>query len=396
MLRSLFKQSSIYFIALIGGKALTTLAWIVFARIFTPELTGGIIFYVTIIEVATFIADFGLNQWYMKHADEEDERIVYQHVINTRMLTLVISMASVSVLLLFNKTFAFTPSLICITALIPEAFLSIGDSYFLRKKQSYRIALKSIISTIIFLTGILFFKEHLTFTAIILLYSVSRTIVCVWYFPWNITNKMHIISIRQMIKILSSSSAYALLILSSYLYARGDSLIIGYSAGAAALSLYGLSYRYLEGLSLFPSALTQNLFPLSAKKSGIPKDKLIKMTLFMAIFGILAGLGLYASADLLIMILGPQYVSAAPILRIFSIVLFLFFLNAPIATVVQSSKYVKKFLPYGIANTVGNLLLNIMIVPIYGIHGAAWVMAVTETTGLIINLYFVRKVYQSN
>jgi O-antigen/teichoic acid export membrane protein len=70
MLRSLFKQSSVYFIALIGGKALTTLAWIIFARLFTQEFTGGIIFFVTLIEITTFIADFGLNQWYMKHADD--------------------------------------------------------------------------------------------------------------------------------------------------------------------------------------------------------------------------------------------------------------------------------------------------------------------------------------
>jgi O-antigen/teichoic acid export membrane protein len=62
---------------------------------------------------------------------------------------------------------------------------------------------------------------------------------------------------------------------------------------------------------------------------------------------------------------------------------------------VQSSKYVQNFLPFGIANTVGNLILNILVVPIYGIHGAAWVMAVTETTGLIINIYFAQKLYKS-
>lgn len=395
MLRSLFKQSSIYFIALIGGKALTTLAWIIFARFFTPAFTGEIIFFVTLIEITTFIADFGLNQWYMKHADDGDEKTIYQHVINTRFLTLAISALVLSGVLFFTKTFNFTSSLICVMTLLPEAFLSIGDSYYLRKKQSYRIALKSILSTILFLFGFFIFKDNHTLSLIVLIYSVSRTLVCMWYFPWNMTNKIRLIRVENMIRILSSSSAYALLILSSYLYARGDSIIIGYIAGPVALSLYGLSYRFLEGLSLFPSALTQNLFPISARKEGVSKEQLFKMILFMTSIGVIAGIFLFIGAEILVMILGDKYYAAVPVLRIFAIVLFFYFINAPIATVVQSSIYVKKFLPFGIANTAGNLLLNILVVPMYGIHGAAWVMAFTETTGLIINIYFAQKLYKS-
>lgn len=393
MLRSLFKQSSIYFVALVGGKALTTLTWIIFARIFTPEMTGSIIFFVTLIEVTTFISDFGLNQWYLKHADDTDEKKVYQQIISTRILTLIISMICLCFFLFITKTFVSTITIICIFALLPEAFLSIGDSYYLRKKQSYRIALKGILSTILFLSGLFILKNNVSFLSIVSLYVVSRITIAAWYFPWTYIKGITVMSITQMLKILSSSSAYALLIVSSYLYARGDSLIIGYIAGASALSLYGLAYRYLEGLSLFSSALTQNLFPISAKKAGISKSQVYIMTLAMGGAGIIVSLGVYIAADILIMILGPQYTTAVPVLRIFSIVLFLFFINAPIATVVQSSKYVKNFLPYGIANTVGNLLLNILIVPIYGIQGAAWVMALTEATGFFINLYFLKKVY---
>ncbi len=393
MLRSLFKQSSIYFVALVGGKALTTLTWIIFARIFTPEMTGSIIFFVTLIEVTTFISDFGLNQWYLKHADDTDEKKVYQQIISTRILTLIISMICLCFFLFITKTFVSTITIICIFALLPEAFLSIGDSYYLRKKQSYRIALKGILSTILFLSGLFILKNNVSFLSIVSLYVVSRITIAAWYFPWTYIKGITVMSITQMLKILSSSSAYALLIVSSYLYARGDSLIIGYIAGASALSLYGLAYRYLEGLSLFSSALTQNLFPISAKKAGISKSQVYIMTLAMGGAGIIVSLGVYIAADVLIMILGPQYTTAVPVLRIFSIVLFLFFINAPIATVVQSSKYVKNFLPYGIANTVGNLLLNILIVPIYGIQGAAWVMALTEATGFFINLYFLKKVY---
>ena len=44
---------------------------------------------------------------------------------------------------------------------------------------------------------------------------------------------------------------------------------------------------------------------------------------------------------------------------------------------------------------VFNLALNIVFIPNYGIIAAAWIMAITEVTGFIINLIFVKKLYQA-
>lgn len=91
--------------------------------------------------------------------------------------------------------------------------------------------------------------------------------------------------------------------------------------------------------------------------------------------------------------MGPAYAAGIPILKILSIVVFLFFFNAPLATFIQSSSLLKKFLPFGIGNTVLNIILNIALIPLYGIQAAAWNMVVTETLGAMINVYFVQKIY---
>lgn len=395
MLRSLFKQSSIYFVGLVAGKLLGTIAWIIIARIFTKELTGEVIFFVTLLELTTFIADFGLNQWYLKHAEDHDEKKAYQKVIGTRILTLFLSMIVLTIFLTVSHTFEVTVIEIFILTLIPEALLSIGDSYFLKKKQSYLIAFKGISSILFFFVWLVLFTNNHTFSTIAFMYFVSTAVTLLWFFPWKMIQGIELISMKEAITVLKASSAYALLIVTSYIYARGDSLIVGYIAGPAALGLYGLAYRYLDGLSLFPSALTQNLFPISAKKTGIHHMHLFKMTVTMTTLGIIAGLFLYFCADILIMLLGSQYMQAVPVLRIFAIVLVLYFVNAPLSTVVQSSKFVHSFLPFGITNTVLNLFLNILFVPIYGIYAAAWIMVVTEITGLIINLIFIKKLYNN-
>lgn len=396
MLQSLFKQSSIYFIGLIAGKALTTLTWIMIARMLTPPLTGQFILYMTLLELTTLFSDFGLIQWYLKQVEYHDKIELFQKIINARIFTLLVSIVCLGLFLFMTNTFSINISLILLISLIPIALHSVSDAYFLHQKKSHIIALKSIVYNLTFLVGIYIFRDMLSLSNMVVICLVGLLFTTVFFFPWHMVINFKFASFKHSIKILGSSSVYALLILTSYAYSRGDSLVINYLAGSSALAIYALAYRFLESLSLFPTAINRILFPISAKTSGVSEQQLIKITLTMTVIGIITALCLFISADVLIAILGPQYSNALPILRIFSLVSFLFFINAPIATVVQSSKYVKNFLPYGIANTVGNLLLNLMIVPIYGIQGAAWVMAITETTGFLINLFFVRKLYQSN
>jgi O-antigen/teichoic acid export membrane protein len=124
--------------------------------------------------------------------------------------------------------------------------------------------------------------------------------------------------------------------------------------------------------------------------------QLIKMTSVMCLMGIVIGIALFLFSRVLIVdILGQNYIAAISLLQIFSLVVVLFFTNAPLATVVQSSDLVRKFLPWGILNTILNLVLNFYFIPIYGVIAAAWIMLISETTGLLINLYFVSKVYEA-
>ncbi|MEK7070661.1 MAG: polysaccharide biosynthesis C-terminal domain-containing protein, partial [Patescibacteria group bacterium] len=164
--------------------------------------------------------------------------------------------------------------------------------------------------------------------------------------------------------------------------------------GNTALGIYGAGYRFLESLSLIPTALAHNLFPIASKDGVVTKRQVQHITLTMTVFGVIIGLLLYLFSEYIILILlGVAYKQVIPILQIFSVVVVLFFISSPLTTIVQSSSMVKQFLPWGIGNTMLNILLNIALIPILGINGAAWTMLITELTGLLINIYFVHKLY---
>lgn len=395
MIRSLFKQSGVYFLGLTFSKLLSVIVFILFARQLLPARFGDFVLFVTLLQIVTFFGDFGLNQWYQKRADEDDKAILLGKIISARNFSLMISLVLSAIFLIITHTFNSSVLLIFLLTLIPEAFLSVLDGYYLEKQESFKVSLKVSSKMVVLFLGFLFIGKNFTFDHAIYFYFISSIITLAWFIPWNRFRKFSSIGLSEIIQTFRSSSSYAFLIFSSFIYARGDSLVIKYVLNSAALGIYGSAYRYLESLSLLPTAISHNLFPISAKKEGVAFGELLKIILVTFLSGLLiSGIVFMFSNFLIVSLLGNSYLQAVPILKIFSLVLLLFFINAPLSTVVQSSRLINFFLPFGFLNTILNIVLNIFFVSKYGIVAAAWVMLTTEITGMLINLYFVKRLYQ--
>jgi O-antigen/teichoic acid export membrane protein len=399
MIRNLIKRSSVQFFGTLLGKAISIIVFIFVARDTNPEIFGKIIFFITVVQIATIFADFGLNQYYQKQSNFLNKRKLINRVLNARLASLFLSIILVFLILITSQTLNLLISLLTVLLLLPEAALSIFDGFYLVKKQPSRIALKYISKISLLAITYLIFRKFIQadqlMSFVVVAWCLNSFITAMWFIPWKIIKNWQI-SFKNSFNTLKKSSKYAVLTLTSFAYARGDQMVIEYRAGSAALGLYNISYRYLETLSLLPASLSQNLFHISGREKGISLKQLLKILFLMAFLGVLAGIGLFYGSDFLTSgILGEAYSGGSYLLKIFSLVLFLFFINSPLATVVQSSKLINKFLPWGVANTLLNIALNIILIPIYGFEVAAWVMLLTETTGLLINLGFVLKIYKN-
>lgn len=396
MLSGLLKRSGIYFICLTLSKIFSVLVFILFARTLLPQNFGNFIFFITLLQVITFFSNFGLNQLYQKKADVEDKNILFSKIITARIFTLIISLIVSWIFISLTNSFTPFVTIIFAITLVPEAFLSICDGYYLEKGNTVKVSLKTGLRMFFLILGFVLFSSIFSFELAIKLYLLSSIVTLFWYFPWKKLNLLPKFRLGEVLNTLKLSSSYALLIFSSFLYARGDSLVIRYVLNSTAVGVYGAAYRYLESLSLLPTALAHNLFPISAKKKGVSFDHLRKILLVAFLTAIIVSAVVYLFAEVLIItLIGFEYSQAIPILKIFSTVLFFFFINSPLSTVVQSSKLINKFLPWGIGNTVFNILLNVALVGRFGIVAAAWIMLATEVTGLMINIYFVKKLYPS-
>lgn len=396
MIKTLLTHSAFYSSSLLLARIIAFAGFVLFARHLGPDMFGRYIFFITLIQVITFVGDAGLGQWYQKNVKEGERHHFFAQTIAVRTITFAITAAfsMIAIYLLFG--FNTNNFLLFIFALIVESFLSIGEYFYFERRQSHIVGIKQIARAALLIIFYYLASHIFSYSLALVAYIAAATITCLWFFPWR--SLLHVRSLHffSSHKVFKTSYPYALLSLTSLAYARADSLIIGTLVGPVAVGIYSTAYRFLESLSLIPQALTQNLFPISAKKT-ISKNQLYKLMLVMGVSGGAISLLLFLLTDWIILFFfGEAYAQSVVILKILSFVLLLFFINAPLATVVQSSHLVKKFLPFGVVNTVANVILNIFCIPIFGIQSAAYVMLFTEFTGLSINFYFMQKIYQNS
>lgn len=391
MVKSLFLRSGFYFLGLVFVKFFSTFLFIGVANVLSLQDVGTISFFLTVLSLFTLVGDWGLIQWYQVQFAQKNDVKLESVVGQARLVLLCIAMVVFFFYYLLTKPFTPFLSFLFVIMLIPEGLLSVSDGYYLVRKQTYKIVVKQFFKYTLPFLFILYYSSKTTVEELILCFLASSLLSLFWYVPRSYFSLVGF-SWQRIKNSLKSSSSYASLLLTSAVYSRGDSFILDATLGRTAVAQYSLGYRYLDALSLFPSALSQNLFHLSAQKTNLNARKLIYITILMAGVGLVAGGALFGMSQFLsVKLLGSGYAETQSVISIFAAVIILMFINSPLSTIVQSSALLRSFLPWGIANTLLNIILNIVLVPTIGITGAAWSMLITELTGLFINIFFVHK-----
>ncbi len=393
MIKSLFRRSGVHFGGSIISKVFTSTVYIVLSRFISPAEYGQATLVVTFSMLGSVVGDYGLSQWYQK---QENEKEAFRSFLRVRMILAVISSLALFTLITTLDWLPFSLALVTSSVLLPHALLSIATAYLIRKQEVLRPSLQQVMQQVPILIIMLIKQHSVTVLDAVTAYLIGDIIAVFLLFPRKKLTDLHGAR-TSFFTTLRSSTKYALLNYTSATYARADSILVRGFLGNAALGFYGLAYRYLEYFALLPSSLVQIAFPIFAQNKNIGKKHMVALTSLMAIFGAVFALFLAFIAPALITTFhGSAYQPAIIVMQVLSLTLLFMFINAPLATFVQSSDLVKKFLPFGVANTVLNVALNIFLIPIWGLTGAATAMLITEITGLLINAYFTNKLLRTS
>jgi len=351
------------------------------------------------------VADFGLERLVLRDISRDSGKINF-YLSRLIPLRLFLALGAYSLVLILGIALGQSWLQISYLAvfglfIFPYSFTYLLISFLNAQEKMKYMALAVIFSQVlVFVLGVILVLLKFPLSVIFLAGVGGQLIVALtfllkaknWGLPlgWVIDKKF-------FLKTLSQSWAFAFLLILSVFYLRLSLLMVGFLKGDYFTGLYGSAFKFIEAMILIPQSLALALFPLSSRLLLEDKKRLLKVyqkglfVLFLFSLPFVLLLGFFPKL-IISLAYGVDYLAAAPAMALLGFSLILFFLNSLPGNIIQNSPKFKNFLPWAVLNSLLALLFCFLLIPKYGIAGAAWAVIGGEVVGVLINNLFVWRI----
>ncbi|MFT4305090.1 MAG: flippase [Candidatus Woesearchaeota archaeon] len=202
-------------------------------------------------------------------------------------------------------------------------------------------------------------------------------------------------------KLLSKSWPLMFSAVFAILYLRIDQIMIGLMLGDYELGIYSVAVKISEIGFFLPSIIAGSLFPaiLASRK----KSKKLYFHRLQKMFDVFTWVPLVViipvflfSNFIIVFLYGVEFASAGIVLAILIWALLAIFIRAGVDNYIVFEELYKIKLYYSLMGAIVNIVANIMLIPIYGIVGAAIATIISYFfVAYISNLFFkeTRKIF---
>lgn len=385
-------------------RILSLVKTIIIARILSPNQFGVFGIATLLLTFIEIITETGINIFLVQKREDINK------YINTAWIVSIIRGFIIS-------------SIIAISAPFVGAFFNTPDSTSILRLMSLVPLVRGFInpSVINFLKELTFYKEFYYRSTIIFVETVLSVLLV--YFTHSISSLVWALIVSAMIEVMLSWTikprpvfifekgrffeiiGYGKWITASgvfnYFYQNGDNIMIGRLLGTSSLGLYDMAYRIsLAPLTDIADTITKVTFPVYVK---ISEDrKRLRTAFFKSLFSVFAliipisAMLFIFSEEIISLLLGNQWVSAAPALRVLAIFGLIRALSVFSSSIFLS---VKKQNVVTLISLVGLFGLAISIVPfiyLWGIVGAAMSALLGTSLTLPIIFYNLYQLFKQN
>ena len=183
-------------------------------------------------------------------------------------------------------------------------------------------------------------------------------------------------------------------------YLRVGLLSVGWLLGDFWAGIYGVASKFIEAGILLPSSVALAFFPLTSRLVKEDKEKMRNVyrkgvfLLFLLSLPV-GGVMFFGGKWIIPMLYGERYLPAVPIFSLMGVLMVLFFVNSLAGNVIQSSSYLKNFVPFAFLNFLVAVVSCWWLITKIGAIGGVWGMIISEIFGLIVNNIFVWRILKS-
>ncbi|MDO8563385.1 MAG: flippase [Nanoarchaeota archaeon] len=400
-LKLVVKSSIIVFLGIFLSKALTYIYRIIIAREFGPEIYGLFTLALMISGFFIMFSSLGLSDGllrYMSFYRGKKDMKKAKYLFKTSLLISIISGIIFAVLLfflaeiiaiqifhndqliIFLKFFSIIIPLTVVSSILLSSFLAFEKIFLNSFINNFLQNFIKVILLILFLylnlgvNSIMLSYTISIFAMLVVAYFLSRKYLPILFYNYKINENMKI----TLIKDIFSYSWPLIFVGAVYtIFGWTDSFVIGYFLDAVQVGFYNVAFTLISLFGIAPEIFKQIFFPLIMKEySNKNKDRIKELSKQVAKWIFVINLPLFIfififPGAFLNIIFGAQYLVAENTLRILAIGGLLTSLGTLLSNLLSMKGKTKIILINLIVVSLIDLLMNIILVPKYGINGAA-------------------------
>ncbi len=394
------EAGSVYFIGNIFNKGIAFLTVPIFTRILSTYDYGIINTYSSWVSILTIILGMTLymsiRAAFIDHQDEIDD---FLSAITT--LT-IISSFTISILViigskLINVNLSIWLVVLCVIQGYSTAIINNYSMYLMMKfdylKRTILMVVPNVISTAVTLVLLLYyFQRNRYFAKIVptsLVYFIVSLVVllAIWKKSHKLINFMYW---KYAIKISFPTIFHGL---SLIILAQSDRIMLTSMIGATETGVYSLVYNFSMLASIFIAAAEGIWIPWFTKKmmersiKEINKNVVVYIDIISTII-----VGIMLVSPEVLRILAPStYWHGEVIIPIIIMSNFIIFLYSLYVNIEHFHKNTKHIAINTLVAAVLNIVLNYLLLPYYGMIGAAFTTLISYTVSLVLHYLYSRK-----
>ncbi|WP_160168030.1 flippase [Haloterrigena salina] len=361
------------------------------ARYLPTDQFGLVVLGISLVNIASIPCILGLNQGVVRFIASEDDRFQNSYITVSIITVLSFSIVAVAIGLIFKDTvnetifgnsasdvllflFLITIPLFSLLKLITGILRGeMNSSGFVHISKIIRPGMKLLLTIVaVFIFGTSTSVALAFFSAILI--TVFFGLYLIWYEGWRpqVDRSADFLSLyRFSFPLLISSSIFILL---SYV----DKMLIGAYQSPNSVAIYEVTVTIASLLGLFRSAFGFLLYPklseqISSGNESIVGNMYKQTTKWILLLTTPAFVVLVFRPDFLIYIFGSEYSVSeiSPVLFLLSSGLFLNAIVGPNGEALLGFGRSRAVLIYNISAVAINIVLNIILIPRFGLFGAA-------------------------
>lgn len=379
---------------------LVSLALIILvARLLGPVMLGIYAFVLGLLRVCDIFLNFGLDRYLQREVGREPEWAgpLFSRVFVLKSLVYCLVLA---VVLALSFTIIDEPVKRGVLLILTGALFfrthtaSIAALFRAHQKAQYEA---TVVLTMRLLYGGLGLAAVLSGYGLLTLVSLElgaqivAFLAAFWVFTHRIASPWHKVAWPDLKDLVALSKDFFFIRLVLTLSSSLNILLLSLLAGDLVTGFYAAALRLTSAFDFIPEAFTGSFLPVISRQARENWPNFVAVFRNYVKYLIIAGLGLTAALasmapDLIPLVFGPDFKPAVPVLILLALALSFEFLNLSLTNALIALNAESRLLKNFTAVLFFNLLVNLLLIPIWREMGAAWAVVLAESLVLVLQL----------